>query len=500
IHTMFKLNVKQINKIVKLLEDNTQDEISDIYRKAINLYFVFGLDRSVLILSGEYGKVSKAFLDCVSKLKIDDVQLKQNGKKYEPVLNKEFINFLFTGDNIYELFKSESTFETTWFYLFNNFDEIKETCKGHITIKQAEIVLKEKRNNVKYEVTPDLYPLEDYLYEIGLGNKTKKSNEEIYDEVVKVYRQQQERKVATIPYVSGVAENGYRYEVMRMDDVLAYVLGYRSSCCIRVLDIAHNHLLHALLSENGRILLTYSPSGALTSFSPLKRNGELLIANSIEVIGDDKTNTDIADAFSCGIKAIMEETRKCENNGYLKVACIGSEAYLKPEGKPWPQNLPTPTILEKDDKVYSRTDVYHKKLDVIMMENGFDLRNLKLGKALVEYRDSRKPIQSCKFSGDAVSIEKIEVAKVVNAINYKNASEEMKIRFHKTKIYYMDYAFYNDDWYILVDKAGKFHSGVVEGNREALKEMEATLAVIAEITKKKDMEEYVLSFARKDKK
>lgn len=491
-HTIFKLNVKQINKIAKLLEDKTQDELSDTYSKAIRMYFVFGLDRSLSILSGTYGKVSKAFLDCVSKLDIENIALKQVGKKYEPVLNQEFINFLFTGDNIFELFTSGSTFETTWFHLFNDFIDIKETCKGHITLKQAEIVLKEKMKNVKYTVEPDLYPLEDYLYEIGLGNKTKKSNEEVYDEVVRVYRQQQERKVSTIPYVSGVSLNGYRYEVMRMDDVLAYVLGYRAGCCIRILDIAHNHLLHALLCENGRILLTYSPKGVLTSFSPLKRNGELLIANSIEAIEDKSQN--VVMAFTSGIRAIMNETRMREEMGYLKVACIGSEAYLKPEGKEWPQSLPTPTILEKNDEVYGRTDQYHKKLDVIMMEDGFDLRNLKLGKVEAEYRDSRKPIKSCKFSDDAVSIEKIEVAKIVNAINYKNADDEMKKRFYKTNIYYMDYAFYNEDWYILIDKSGKFHSGVIKDSSEALKEMQATLAVISEISKKKDMDEYVLSF------
>ncbi len=495
VHTIFKLNVKQINKIAKLLEDKTQDELSDTYSKAIRMYFVFGLDRSLSILSGTYGKVSKAFLDCVSKLDIKNVTLKQVGKKYEPVLNQEFINFLFTGDNIFELFKSGSTFETTWFNLFNEFEDIKETCKGHITIKQAEIVLKEKMKNVKYTVEPDLYPLEDYLYEIGLGNKAKKTNEEVYDEVVKVYKQQLERKSATIPYVNGVASNGYRYEVMRLDDVLAYVLGYRAGCCIRILDIAHNHLLHALLCENGRILLTYSPKGVLTSFSPLKRNGELLIANSIEAIEDKSQN--VVMAFTAGIRAIMNETRIQEESGYLKVACIGSEAYLKPEGKEWPQFLPTPTILEKNDEVYGRTDQYHKKLDVIMMEDGFDLRNLKLGKASVEYKDRRKPIKSCKFSDDAVSIEKIEVAKIVNAINYKNADEEMKKRFYKTNIHYMDYAFYNDDWYILIDKSGKFYSGVIKDSSEALKEMQATLAVISEISKKKDMDEYVLSFKNK---
>lgn len=495
IHKLFKLNVKQVNKIAKLLEDKTQDEISDTYSKAIKLYFVFGLDRSVAILNGEYGKVNKAFLDCVSKLNIDNAQLKQIGKKYEPILNQEFINFLFTGNNIFELFRGGSAFETTWFYLFNNFEEIKEVCKGHITIKQAEIVMKEQMNNVKYEVPPDLYSLEEYLYEIGLGNKTKKTNEEVYDEVVNIYKQQLQRKTSSIPYVRGSSNNGYQYEVMRMDDAIAYVLGYRANCCIRVLDIAHNHLLHALLCENGRILLAYSETGALMSFSPIKRNGELLIANSIEVIGD-KDNKDIVAAFSDGIKAIMSETRRCEDKGYLKVACIGSEAYLKPIGQAWPSYLPTPTILEKDEELYKRTDQYHKKLDVIAQEEGFDLKNLKLGPVKARYKDKRHPIKSCKFSEEAVSIEKIEVEKIVNSVDYINTSEENKKSFRKKRIYYMSYAFYNEDWYILIDKIGKFYYGVVEGSEEALKEMQATLAVLSNMKEKQEIESYILSFKK----
>lgn len=499
IHTIFKLNVKQVNKIAKLLEDKTQDELSDTYSKAIKLYLTFGLDRSIAILTGTYGKVSKAFLDCVSKLNINNISLKKVGKKYEPVLNQEFINFLFTGNNIFELFKSGSVFETTWFSLFNDFEEIKETCKGHITIKQAEIVLKEKMRNVKYNVDPDLYPLEDYLYEIGLGNKTKKTNTEVYDEVVKMYKKQKERNESSIPYVNGITENGYRYEIMRMDDPIAYVLGYRASCCIRPLDIAHNHLLHALLCVNGRILLIYSPNGSLVSFSPLKRNGELLIANSIEVIGDNKTDKNIAEAFKTGIKTIMEETRKSEDEAYLKVACIGSEAYLKPDGRPWPTSLPTPTILEKDIEEYSRTDQYHKKLDIIMMENNFDLTKLKLGKVNFEYHDLRSPIKSCKFGNEAISVEKIEVERIVNSVNYQNYKEDKKY-FRKVTISYIDYAIYNEDWYILIDKLGKYHTGVVEGNREALKEMQATASVLFEMKEKKDIEAYVLSFKRREMK
>jgi len=83
---------------------------------------------------------------------------------------------------------------------------------------------------------------------------------------------------------------------------------------------------------------------------------------------------------------------------------------------------------------------------------------------------------------------------VVNLVKYCNANEEQRKMFRKVSICYMDYAFFNDDWYILIDKRGNFHYDVVIGNPQALKEMKATLAVISEMTKKKEIEEYYLSF------
>ena len=494
IHQMMKVNVKQVNKIAKMLEDKTQDEISDIYGKAIRMYLVFGLDRTIAILRGDYGKIGKSFLDCVSKLEVKEIQFQKNGKKYEPILNDEFINFLFTGDNIFKILEVGSVFETTWFHLFNSFSEIKEKCRGHITIKQAEVILKEKTNKVKYEIDPDLYKLEDYLYEIGLGNKTKHSNEEIYGKAVEIYREQLKRKKSTIPYVTGTLENGYRYEMMRMDDPIAFVLGYKANCCMRVSDIGHNHLLHALHCQNGRILLTYRPNGALASFSPLKRNGELLIANSIEMIGE-KADKNVAQAFQAGILAIMETSKETEGSSCLKVACIGRDSYLKPKVEPWPEYLKTPTIYEKLDEIYCNTDCYHKKLDIVAQRNGVNLGELKYGKGNAIYSDPRREIKSFKVSPE-ISVQKIELEKLIKGIDYHKKGGNDNRLYYMSPLSGIEYAFYNEDWYILISQNGKFYSNCIEENEDALKEMKATLKVISEIHQKKEIDAYVKSLRR----
>ena len=360
---LMKINVKHINRIVHLLYDPEQDELSDSYSKAIKMYLIFGLERTVELLSGNY-PIDKMFFDNVSRLEVSNVEMKAEGKKYLPVIPEEFNRFMFAANNINALFDEDTAISSNWYYLYNNFESIKDVCKGHVTLSQAETILKEQINNVKYDLDPDCYRLDKFLYEAGLGNKGRYTNEEIYDEMCNIHKKQVRRVESTIPYVKGKLDSGWGYEVLRHESALAYVLGYRASCCIRTKDIAHNHLLHALLCENGRILLTYKPDGSIASFSPLKRNGEVLIANSIEAV--DKSESSISpmvDAFEAGMKEIQRVTKETEEHGYLKVLTIGCDSIRKPVGERWPVTVPTPTIYEKNDPIYGGTDCYHKVLE-----------------------------------------------------------------------------------------------------------------------------------------
>ena len=69
---LMRINVKHINRIVQLVYDPENDELSDSYSKAIKMYLVFGLERTVELLSGKY-PINKAFLDNVSRLEVDSI-------------------------------------------------------------------------------------------------------------------------------------------------------------------------------------------------------------------------------------------------------------------------------------------------------------------------------------------------------------------------------------------------------------------------------------------
>lgn len=501
VQQLMRINVKHINRIVEMLYDADNDELSDSYSKAIKLYLIFGLERTVELLNGTY-PVNKRFLDNVSRLNVTKTEMKIEGKKYLPVVHEEFTRFMFNPYNIDAIFDEETAISATWYYLYNNFDSIKNLCKGHITLGQAETILKEQVNTVRYDLDPDCYRLENILYEAGLGNKTHGSNEVVYDEMSRIHKEQIKRITSTIPYVKGKLDNGWSYEVMRYDAVVAYVLGYRANCCIRVKDLAHNHLLHALLSPNGRILLTYKPDGTIASFSPLKRNGELLIANSIERIEKaEGASGAVVTTFLAGMKEICRVSKENEKGNYLKVATIGAGAFSKPIGEPWPSKIPTPTILEKDDVVYKDTDIYHRKLNVVYKEGNVNLGTLKYGKIEHKYYDPRKEILASLYRRDEVILQR-KIIRIIDSIRYRKWQEEgnSEKKFEKTRLSYFKALFCNEDWYIIVDCGNRVHYECIEDDPRALKEMNVVLSTLEEYLQKDNVESYVLTLTEKKTK
>ncbi len=489
------LNHKHINQILKSLNLENEDELSIIYGCAIKMYFTFGLERTLKILNGDYGNLDKIFYNNVGKLNVSNVSLVKEGSKYIPHISNEFINFLFEKqkDNHFMdmLSNKEEELRKNWSYLYNNFDSIKERCHNNLTLRKLNIIFQElsESKDLK-DITPDNYKLREneILNDICLGNKTGKPNEQIYKTVLDIYSQMKERTESSIPYVKGQAQNGYSYEMMKFNDPIAFVLGYRCDCCLRPDDVAHNHLLHATLCRNGRILLIYNQNNELAGFSPLKRNGEVLIANSIEC-SNKKKNTETIEAFQDAIKDIVSTSqRNKEEQTPINLVCIGTEAYARPTGQPFPTKIKTPTIYEKDDPIYGNTDSYHKELTILYKNPKLNLNNIRYGNPTCSYQDPRNKIFSLDFK--KASNEEIEKAlKVIDAIRYSSynfdkLNDEEENSFIASNKYEIDSCIYNDDWYILITYDGNIQGEYLKYDERAVKEYEIALKELKEKFKK----------------
>ena len=459
-----KINVKHINKFIPFLKDSTQDELSAIYGTAIKFYLIFGYERGLEILNKKYGKYDKTssdgksdkiFLDNVSKTDVSRVKMRKEGKKYLPLIDRRFINFMFAkpmeNHFINMLKEKKKVLYKYWYYLYNNYDSILQKCHNEITLKKVSIILEIEKYGVDLEkVTPDNYALKEELFleNITLGNRTKYSNNEVFEEIIKIYDKMKQRRESSIPYVEGRTDYGYKYQMMRLNDHRIFEIGYRANCCIRTLDIAHKHLLHAALCRNGRILFIYNEEGSLAAFSPLKRNGNVLIANSIECIDKSSENRDrIAEAFREGMNEIVRITK--ESKEPIHLVGIGEEAYLKPKTIPFPNEFQTPTIFEKQDEIYKDTDKYHKKLEIVYMDNNFNLKDIKSKDPDTSYIDPREEVQYIDFSLNQENQDGTNAINRINAINYATSEEYVPM-----DRYMLKEAYYTKDWYIATTQEG----------------------------------------------
>ena len=483
------LNVKHINKIIKELLEKTafgyEDELSNTYSCAIKLYLVFGLERTLYFFSNNFPNVGLLFLERVSSLNVEHVEFAKEGNKYLPILSNEFINFMFANQNnnhFLEMLKQRNVepydgLYKYWPWLYNNFDELKEKCHGTITLKKLNIIFKQLSPSRDIDdVSPDNYKLKenDILNDICLGNKTRRSNDEIYKSVLDIYEQMKRRTESSIPYVKGYCSNGYSYEMMRLNDPIAFTLGYKGNCCIRTQDIAHNHLLHATLCRNGRILIIYDENSEIAGFVPLKRNGEVLIANSIECTHKVRNNKAIA-AFSEAVNDIINvsQSNKDENSP-INLVCIGTEAYARPNGIPFPTELKTPTIYEKNDPKYENTDEYHRSLTIIYKNPLLDLTSIKYGNPKCSYQDPRPLISSCDFMR-STNVEQEEALKIINAVRYANSNLEELENFRLCRKYEMTNCVYNNDWYIVTTYDGNIYGEYLKYDERAITEYNIAL-------------------------
>lgn len=486
-----KVNVKHINRLLKFMEENTQDEVSVQYSLCMKLYFIFGYERGLEILKGRYGECDKTFFDNVAKTDVSRVKMKEEGNQYLPVIDSRFIQFMFSKSNenhFIDMFQNkDSELYKSWYYFYNMYDEIFEKCQQEITLRKLNLILQiAKYGIVRSLITADNYLLNrsEFLENITLGNITHYSNNQVFEAIVEIYNKMKQRVESSIPYVEGTTNDGYQYQTMKLDDPVIFELGYRADCCIRTLDIAHNHLLHAALCRNGRILLLYDESGELAAFCPLKRNGNVLIANSIECI-DKKLSISghfISDAFKEAMEEIVEESKQSDEP--IDLVCIGRKSYLKPEVVPFPKQYVTPTIFEKDDEIYQNTDVYHKELDIVYQDQNFQLENIQSRNPSVSYLDPREEIKCVDFCFGEEQVD--EAIQVINSINYTKSKDD----YRPISQYFAKKAFYSKDWYI-----ADTHQGIIgeylDTDYRAKEEFESCMKMMNEdnyqkILKRKD--------------
>ena len=210
------------------------------------------------------------------------------------------------------------------------------------------------------------------------------------------------------------------------------------------------------------------------AFCPLKRNGNVLIVNSIECVDKrfDKTGDYIKTAFSQCIQEIVNTS--ISSNEPIELVCIGRNSYLKPNVVQFPTNVETPTIYEKEDDTYKNTDIYHKSLDIVYKADNFNFESIKKGNPNVSYNDPRPSIISCDFWQSSKE-EQEKALNAINAIRYSSSELEELENFRLCERYGIQCCIYNKDWYILKAFDGNIYGNCLKDDERAITEYNIAL-------------------------
>ena len=110
----------------------------------------------------------------------------------------------------------------------------------------------------------------------------KKYNEEDWEKLQKIYNIGKQRVFSSIPRVEGQTEK-YSYEILRLTDPLALVIGDLTDCCQHLEGAASSCMEHSMVSDYGRIFVVRDSNNRVVAQSWVWRNQNVLCFDNVEV-------------------------------------------------------------------------------------------------------------------------------------------------------------------------------------------------------------------------
>ena len=206
-------------------------------------------------------------------------------QKVGVVLSPEVMHQIFSGT------KANYNKEFREFFLNNVWRMYKE--------KNVSIFTKIERNykkilifNAGRKLTMDaaIAYVNEIVYEnIERGNTSLASlaskcgyNEEDYQALEKIYAYTKKRTTSSIPRIVGKTEE-FVYEIVRLDDPIALVIGEITNCCQELHDSAESAMIHSATDKNGRLFIVKDKKNKIVAQSWIWRNKGTICFDNIEI-------------------------------------------------------------------------------------------------------------------------------------------------------------------------------------------------------------------------
>ena len=444
-------NVKDHRKLCQKYEK--QGTYYSSYKQLIlKLMLLVGFHNTEVILSIDDSIATLEHL--VGNVDVKHIKMDKQGN---PVLNRKIMNLLFDDKNYNkirtmlenkdnDLYKYFPRIFNEWdMIVLNNKDKSLKTILDYL--KSDEIVL-----------PPKYYRLDGLFKIIGCKNN-------IVNETLKLHDQMLNRVCSTIPRITGI-KNNYSYEILKLDDMEVLSIGNQTDCCFTVLGNGYSCLKHALLSNNGRILVI-KKDNELLAHSWLWRNGNLLCLDNIEIAKKIK-EVDFLEIYKQFAEDIIRTSCQLEGiSNCIKNVTIGVTNFDKEiKGiKEYPCLITRSCDLSSgnyDGRLGSNRIFLDKLPQPIEKVEYTDSKNVQYlikgnypftyGQGLYYYQDERSSV--FYYSKNNIYDENYinQMNKIINALRYIKAEENNAIdKFKMIDITDYDEVYCNVDWFIIYD-------------------------------------------------
>jgi len=436
-------NVKQVRQIYKVLAEK-EVNIYDIAEIAVTMYSTLGFNNSIEILQDKYGEIDASKIEMLFKgYDLSEVIYEQDGKGFKPKLNDKFINLLLgksykiEGTPLRNLLEGQMTGKQKEFIkkisdVYNNWDVIEEEfsrkknssdLKLKLNVGTINEIIK-NLSDITFEPRDYKLSQTDILQYAGKDTQftANKSKQEVVSRAVTLSREMEKVKTKKFPYVK-VEQDGSSLEVMHPQDRSIFTVGYKTHCCFRPCGNADgagepNSLLRYCTStEYAGGLIMKDQEGNVEAFSPILRNGNVLVIHSIEsddqdvqTVGSEK-NRRFHDMIVEFGKQQIELTKQEEDEGGIKFVVLGNLHYMNPEY--------SKGILPKNVRYYDQSGEYEEMYTnlecaqmVVAEEENAKFDDIELGQVSKTYEYDRPPVKMVNIrEEDSQRVEKCKAMK-----------------------------------------------------------------------------------------
>lgn len=179
-------------------------------------------------------------------------------------------------------------------FLIENMDLVLTNYEYSIYLSKIQKQFNEiKKLNSNRVLTFNLtlnYVRENDYTNVNVGNekmadivgKTGLYNQYNFGILQKIYNYGKIRIYSSIPRIKGIYKD-YSYEILKLYDPLALVIGNLTDCCQRLNDNAEICMEHSMVDDNGRLFVVRDKNGQIVAQSWMWRNKNIVCFDDIEI-------------------------------------------------------------------------------------------------------------------------------------------------------------------------------------------------------------------------